>query len=60
LRATSAWRLINAISHRIIRESLNNPIALHSACRAGTFPAQCNQQFGYIADKLEEFFGINF
>ncbi|MRT20017.1 lipopolysaccharide biosynthesis protein RfbH [Comamonas sp. CAH-2] len=45
---------------RISGELTNTDIVMNQTFWLGTFPALGQEQLDYIADKLEEFFGVNF
>lgn len=45
---------------RISGELANTDIVMNQTFWLGTFPALGQEQLDYIADKLEEFFGVNF
>lgn len=45
---------------RVSGELTNTDIVMNQTFWLGTFPALGQQQLNYIADKVEEFFGVNF
>ncbi|MDI9856790.1 lipopolysaccharide biosynthesis protein RfbH [Comamonas sp. 17RB] len=45
---------------RISGELTNTDVVMNQTFWLGTFPALGSEQLDYIADKLEEFFGVNF
>jgi CDP-4-dehydro-6-deoxyglucose reductase, E1 len=45
---------------RISGDLINSDVVMNQTFWLGTFPALGREQLDYIADKLEEFFGINF
>lgn len=47
-------------NYRISGELTNTDVVMNQTFWLGTFPALGKEQLDYIADKLEEFFGINF
>ena len=47
-------------NYRISGELTNTDIVMNQTFWLGTFPALGQEQLDYIADKLEEFFGLNF
>jgi len=47
-------------NYRVSGELTNTDVVMHQTFWLGTFPALGQVQLDYIADKLEEFFGVNF
>ena len=47
-------------NYRVSGELINTDIVMNQTFWLGTFPALGEPQLDYIADKLEEFFGVNF
>jgi len=47
-------------NYRISGELTNTDIVMNQTFWLGTFPALGEPQLDYIAEKLEEFFGVNF
>ncbi len=45
---------------RVSGELTNTDVVMNQTFWLGTFPAMGQEQLDYIADKLEEFFGVNF
>ena len=45
---------------RISGDLINSDVVMNQTFWLGTFPALGQEQLDYIADKLEEFFGVNF
>jgi CDP-6-deoxy-D-xylo-4-hexulose-3-dehydrase len=45
---------------RVSGELTNTDIVMNQTFWLGTFPGLGPQELDYIADKLEEFFGLNF
>lgn len=45
---------------RVSGELTNTDVVMNQTFWLGTFPGLGNEQLDYIADKLEEFFGVNF
>lgn len=48
------------VEHRIVGELINTDITMNRTFWIGIYPALGEEQFEYIAEKLEEFFGLNF
>ena len=48
------------VEYRISGELTNTNITMNSTLWLGVFPALGTEQLDFIAEKLEEFFGINF
>lgn len=48
------------VEYRISGELTNTDITMNSTLWLGVFPALGKEQLDFIADKLEEFFGVNF
>ena len=47
-------------SYRVSGELTNTDVVMNQTFWLGTFPALGQEQLNYIAEKLEEFFGVNF
>ncbi len=47
-------------NYRVSGELTNTDVVMNQTFWLGTFPALGEEQLDYIADKLEEFFGVNF
>lgn len=47
-------------NYRVSGELTNTDVVMNQTFWLGTFPALGSEQLSYIADKLEEFFGVNF
>lgn len=48
------------IEYRVVGELTNTDITMNNTFWIGIYPALGNEHFEYVADKLEEFFGLNF
>jgi len=48
------------VEYRVSGELSNTDITMNQTLWLGIFPALGEEQLDYIADKLEEFFGIGF
>ena len=48
------------IEHRVVGELTNTDITMNQTLWLGIYPGLGKEQLDYIAEKLEEFFGVNF
>jgi CDP-4-dehydro-6-deoxyglucose reductase, E1 len=48
------------IEYRIVGELTNTDITMHQTLWLGIYPGLGKEQLDYIAEKMEEFFGVNF
>jgi CDP-6-deoxy-D-xylo-4-hexulose-3-dehydrase len=48
------------VEYRVVGELTNTDITMNNTFWIGVFPALGEEHFEYIAEKLEEFFGLNF
>ena len=48
------------LEYRVVGELTNTNITMHQTLWLGIYPGLGNEQLNYIAEKMEEFFGVNF
>jgi CDP-6-deoxy-D-xylo-4-hexulose-3-dehydrase len=48
------------IEHRVVGELTNTDVTMNQTFWIGIYPALNHEHFEYVAEKLEEFFGLNF
>ena len=48
------------LEYRVVGELTNTDITMHQTLWLGIYPGLGNEQLNYIAEKMEEFFGVNF
>jgi CDP-4-dehydro-6-deoxyglucose reductase, E1 len=48
------------LEYRVVGELTNTDITMHQTLWLGVYPGLGNEQLNYIAEKMEEFFGVNF
>jgi len=48
------------IEYRVVGELTNTDITMHQTLWLGIYPGLGNEQLNYIAEKMEEFFGVGF
>jgi len=48
------------VEYRVVGELTNTDITMNSTFWIGLYPALGSEHFGFVAEKLEEFFGLNF
>jgi CDP-6-deoxy-D-xylo-4-hexulose-3-dehydrase len=48
------------VEYRVVGELTHTDITMNNTFWLGVQPALTNQQLDFVADKLEEFFGLNF
>jgi CDP-4-dehydro-6-deoxyglucose reductase, E1 len=50
----------DGLEYRVVGELTNTDITMHQTLWLGIYPGLGNEQLNYIAEKMEEFFGVNF
>jgi CDP-4-dehydro-6-deoxyglucose reductase, E1 len=48
------------VNYRIVGELTNTDITMNNTLWLGNYPALSEEQFDFVAQKIEEFFGVNF